>query len=363
MGQMVKRIGNRPIILSVQSDSKNREAMEQIKKSLDSNTNGAILYDDFLEAPGFSEMDTAAHFTRQSNADIIIAVGSRDTFHAARALSLLAVNEIFTADLVDYSGELKHTPLPVVTVPVEPSMGEECSSGFFLYDSEQDRHIQRFDERIFPSLVFIDPGHLGHLSDQDFLRNGLAIMAAAIETILSRAANEITNSIALRALELASRNMQHLIDEPHNLNTRTNISMAGLMSGMAHGGTAMGLCYSLAVSVSTLTDMNFFLAMAILLPHVMDFNLTISAARYIHIARALDEDIKEITVIEAAIKAVEGIRKLYTDANLPQRLSDFEIRKVDLPGISQMAASLPTIKNAMRDVDRSELETILISAY
>jgi alcohol dehydrogenase len=95
----------------------------------------------------------------------------------------------------------------------------------------------------------------------------------------------------------------------------------------------------------------------------MDFNLSVSAAKYVHIARALDEDIKDITVIEAAIKAVEGVRKIYSELKIPQRLSDFEIRKGDLPAIAAQAFSIPFIKNSVRDLDRNELETILISAY
>jgi alcohol dehydrogenase class IV len=97
--------------------------------------------------------------------------------------------------------------------------------------------------------------------------------------------------------------------------------------------------------------MDFMMAMAILLPHVMEYNLTTSAGKYVQIARALEEDIHDITVIEAAIKAVEGVRKLYLDLKVPQRLSDFEVDKALLPEIAGMASAFPLI------------ETILIAAY
>ncbi|HQI19884.1 MAG TPA: iron-containing alcohol dehydrogenase, partial [Leptospiraceae bacterium] len=81
------------------------------------------------------------------------------------------------------------------------------------------------------------------------------------------------------------------------------------------------------------------------------------------IARALDEDIKDITVIEAAIKAVEGVRKTYLELKIPQRLSEFEIAKEDLPEIAELAFRIPMVKNSPRDLDKNEIETILIAAY
>ena len=64
-----------------------------------------------------------------------------------------------------------------------------------------------------------------------------------------------------------------------------------------------------------------------MLPHVMEFNLTAIPNKYVQIARALDEDVSKVTVVEAAIKAIEGIRKLLFDLKVPQKLSDYKIDK------------------------------------
>ncbi|MBI3396778.1 MAG: iron-containing alcohol dehydrogenase, partial [Spirochaetia bacterium] len=125
----------------------------------------------------------------------------------------------------------------------------------------------------------------------------------------------------------------------------------------------LGLCYSLALAASLDTSLDFYTAMNILLPHIMEYNLTTSAGKYVQIARALDEDIKDITVIEAAIKAVEGVRKLYMELKVPQRLSDFEVSKAELPSIAEKAMQIPLTRNTPRELDRNEIETILIAAY
>lgn len=363
IGSLVKDIGSRVLLVTIQNEQTNPDELANIKSSIDRATTGCIIYDDFVKRPGFSELDTAAHFARQSRVDVVMAVGSRESFNAARAVALLCGNEVFASDLPHTQFPLKRDPLPIVTVPTVPTMGEETSPHFTVFNETEKSIFHAADWRLFPSIIFVDPQITTTLTESEMARAGVAVLAASIESILSKRANEITNSIALRALELIANNLVLLMHDSHNAGARTNVSMASLLAGMAHSNSQLGICYSIAAAVNYMTGLDFYTAMAILLPHVMEYNLTVSAGKYIHIARALDEDIKDITVIEAAIKAVEGVRKIYGDLSIPQRLSDFEIRKNDLMAIAALALQIPMIRNTSRDLDRNEVETILISAY
>lgn len=360
---MVKDIGNRILILSVQDELANPDELAVIKTSLEKYTTGAIVYDDMTTRPGYEDLDTAAYFARQCNADAILAFGSRTTFHAARAIALLANNDIFAADLPNVAFPLKRDPHPIISVPTGPAMGEESTPAFSIYNHDHRSSFHAHDNRLFPAMIFIDPNISANMPASDLARSGIAVMSAAVETILSKKSNEITNSIALRALELITRNLTTVINEPGNHAARMNVSMASMLCGMAHSNSMLGLTYSIAAATANLTGIDFFMAMSILLPHIMEYNLTTSAGKYVQIARALDEDITDITVIEAAIKAVEGVRKIYLELKIPQRLSEFEISKADLPDIAEQSLQIPYTKNTPRELDRNEIETILIAAY
>ncbi|HMU82208.1 MAG TPA: iron-containing alcohol dehydrogenase [Leptospiraceae bacterium] len=363
IGTLVKEVGSRALLVALKSEMSNPDELAVIKTSLDKYTSGCILYDDMASRPGNKELDTAAHFAKQSRADIIIGYGGRDSFHAAKAIALLCKNDVFAEDLPHTALPLKRAPLPVAQVPAAPSMGEETSPVFSVYNPETRSAFFSQDYRLFPAIIFVDPNITSTLSKGELSRAGAANVAAAVESILSRRANDITTSIALRSLDLVQKNLQQVMKEPGNMAARTNVSLASVLCGMAHSNSMLGLCYSIASATSLLTGLEFHLAMALLLPHVMEYNLTTSAGRYVQIARALDEDIKDITVIEAAIKAVEGVRKTYLELKIPQRLSEFEIAKEDLPEIAELAFRIPMVKNSPRDLDKNEIETILIAAY
>lgn len=277
IGTMVRDIGNRVLVLAVQEDLSNPDELAVIKTSLEKHTTGAIVYDDMLEKPGLEELDTAAYFAKQCNADVILAFGSRTTFHAARAIALLSTNDLFAGDLNDAAMPLKKPPHPVINVPVGPSMGEESTPGFSIYNRDTQSAYHGYDTRLFPAMIFIDPNISTGMTTGDLSRAGIAVMSAAVETILSKKSNEITNSIALRSLELITRNLTTLANEPSNNAARMNVAMASMLCGMAHSNSLLGLGYSIAAATANLTNIDFFMAMAILLPHIMEYNLTTSA--------------------------------------------------------------------------------------
>jgi len=80
-------------------------------------------------------------------------------------------------------------------------------------------------------------------------------------------------------------------------------------------------------------------------------------------SKVMDEEIRDITVIEAAIKAVEAVRKLEIDVDIPQRLYQFEIAKSEFTKVAEIAMSYPFLANAPRVLTKDEIETILIAAY
>lgn len=363
LGTIVKDIGSRVMVLVIQDELQNEDELAIIKTSLERYTTGCIMYEDITGRPTLDEIDTAAHFAKRSRANVILAYGSRNSFNTARVISLLANNELFSSELPSKPFPLKKDPVPTVMVPASFTMGEESSPNITLYDRESDLLFFARDPRLYPAAIFMDPNITTPVAETEMIRTGISAMAAAVESILAKKANDISNSMALKSMDLVVKNLGSLVRDSNNHAARTNLMMSSLLCGMAHSNSSLGLSYSIATATHLMTGIDFQLAMAILLPHVMEYNLTTSAGKYVQIARALEESIHDITVIEAAIKAVEGVRKLYLDLKVPQRLSDFEIEKSALPEIASMAVRHPLIKNTPRELDQNEIETILIASY
>jgi alcohol dehydrogenase len=362
-GGLIKNIGSRAILLSIQSEMENPDELTIIKTSLEKHIEGVIIYDDIEAEPNFKQLDSAAYFARISNADCIVSYGGFDSINAGKAVSLLATNDCFAEELFLVKGKVKNPPLPLVVIPTRPVMGNEVSPFLSIID-DRDRNRKYFaHEWLFPKLVIVDPKIAITLSSQEIAKTGIAILTSAVDTILSKFSNELTNSSALRAIELISKNIVPATRDPKSMGHKYSLASASILTGISQSTSSLGLNYALSLAATNITNLDIYQSMGILLPHVMEYNLTSSAGKYVLIAKALDEDVSNISVIEAAIKAVEGIRKIYLELKIPQRLSEYEVKKIDLPGIASLASTYSFLDSLPRDLPKNEIETILVAAF
>jgi alcohol dehydrogenase len=363
VGQYVKHIGNRVLLLTTQKDLSSGVDLLSIKRSIEQHTDGVIIYDDIESVASFKELDTASHFSRQAQINCIIAFGSYESVNAAKAVSLLTTNDLFAEELILGQRQVKKKATPLVVIPTMPLMGMECAPFCFISDERTDIRKYFAHINLFPELIISDPRLGSHMSNSDVAKTGTATLAAAVDCILSKFANEVTNASALRAIELVSKNIIPSIRDPKNMSARNALYAASLLAGISQSVSSLGTCFALSLSATSLTKLDVFQAMSIFLPHVMEYNLTSSANRYVMIARALDEDINDISIIEAAIRAVEGVRKVYIELKIPQKLSEYEVKKIELPNIAQTAAQFSFLDSLTKDLPKNEIETILVAAF
>ena len=74
---------------------------------------------------------------------------------------------------------------------------------------------------------------------------------------------------------------------------------------------------------------------AILLPHVMEFNLMSAPEKFIEIARIFGEDVDNLPQMEAAYKSVEAVKKLMKDIGITQGLESYGVKEENLKAIAE----------------------------
>ncbi len=362
-GQFIKHVGSRILIVATQKELQNSIDLSSVKKSIEQQTEGVILYDNIPGVATYKELDTAAHFARQAQVNCIVGYGGSESINAAKALSVLASNDFFAEEMMTGKKPLKNKPLPLVIIPIMPLMGLECNP--FCFIQEDGTSVRKYfsHQSLFPELIISDPKIGFHMSSSELGKAGTAIMSAAMDSIFSRYSNEITNASALRAIELVAKNLIPAIRDPKNLAPKSALYAASLLAGISSSINSLGINFALALSATSLTKLDILQAMSIFLPHVMEYNLTSSAGKYVMIARALDEDTNNISIIEAAIRAVEGVRKIYFELKIPQKLAEYEVKKIELPSIAAMAVQFPFLDSLLKELPKNEVETILVAAY
>jgi alcohol dehydrogenase class IV len=361
-GQIISPLGSRAVIITTSTDLEKMEGViETLSSRISSAGTSCIVYDEIPEIPNTEFIDSASYFCKRTNCDLVIGFGGIESINAAKVVSLLMNNFLFCDDL--FSNPVVNPPVNLVTIPTHPIFGFEIMPLFYVTDIHDfSKKIYR-NNFLYPTTTLIDPNISIHTNEEETAAAGICSLAIATESIVSKVTNDFTNTYSLKAMDLIFKNLTHAYRDPRNPQPRHPLAVASILSGMAFNTSYFSLSLAIGMALSSKSNIPMDKAMALILPHVMEYNLTASPGRYVQMAKVMDEDVREITVIEAAIKAIEGVRRIEMDVDIPQRLSQFGILKSEFTSVAEIASKYPFIENAPRPLSRDEIETILIAAY
>jgi alcohol dehydrogenase class IV len=363
IAKIVPRFGSRAILLTTAHDIElYGSTIEVMSRQLKDSGIGCIIYDEIPAPPDTESIDSAVAYLKKTKADLIIGFGSIDSINSAKAVSVLANNYIFCHDLM-YNTTLTEKPMKFITIPGCPLFGFEIAPILYLDEIHDMTKKIYYNRLLYPEATIVDP-LITHMNPAErVMKSTIASLAIASESVISKIDNDFINMYALKSIDLIFRNIPIVYREPQNSTPRGFLSTASIMVGIAFSVSFLSISLAISLALSSKSKLDIESSMGVMLPHIMEFNLTSSPGKYVQMSKVMGEDVKDITVIEAAIKAVEAIRKLETDIDIPQRLSSYDVPKAIFKDVAELAMTYPFLNNTPREVNVNEIETILIAAY
>ncbi|MGB9662670.1 MAG: iron-containing alcohol dehydrogenase [Moorellaceae bacterium] len=274
-----------------------------------------------------------------SGCDAILAVGGGSPIDAAKGIAILATNG---GIIQDYEGVNKiFAPLPpLIAVPTTAGSGSEVSQFAIIVDSRRKVKMAIISKSLVPDIAIIDPVVLQTKDAKLTAATGLDALCHAIESFVSLAATPLTDVHALKAINLIARFLRPSVACRTNLEAKAAMAMAALQAGLAFSNAILGATHAMAHQLGAWLDLPHGETCAVLLPYVMEYNLNACPERFALIAEALGEYRHGLTVWQAAEKAIETVKKLVRDLNIPEYISVEDLTDEQLKLLAQ---------NALRD--------------
>jgi len=360
---IVAQHGTRALMITTKKDTEfHYKTIEQISASFKKAGIGCIVFDSIHENSDTESIDEVINFSKKTNCDIIIAFGDTEAINVAKAVSLLISNYLFCDSLFD-NPILNNANLPLITIPTSPLFGFEIAPMLYLYNFVQKKYCIFSNKNLFPITTIIDSSLSKFTPNDNFLSSVFASLAISIEALISQSNNDLSNTFASKSIDFIFKNLADYHNNPNNADIRQQLKTASIMGGIAFSVSLYSTSLAIALAIASIYRCNIELIMNIVISHVMEYNLSTSTGKYVQIAKVMGENCKDLTVIEAAIKAVEGIRRVQGEYGMIQKLSEMEINKNDFKAIAKLATTYSLNDNSPKPLNAGEIETILVSAY
>ena len=212
-------------------------------------------------------------------------------------------------------------------------------------------------------LAVLDPELTRALPAQLTAATGMDALTHAIEAFVSREANNISDALALQAIDMVSNNLRAATYTPDDMFARGQLLVGSCMAGMAFASSLLGVVHAMAHAIGGSFPVHHGLLNAILLPYGMRYNSVAVPNRYSRIARAMGVNAggrSEEHVIEDGIQAVMA---LSAGCKLATRLRDVGLAAEDLPALAETALTDAAIFTNPREATAEDLLELLRMAW
>ena len=146
---------------------------------------------------------------------------------------------------------------------------------------------------------------------------------------------------------------------------RCDMLYAAMIGGMAINTNWLGACHSLAHQLSSFAEVPHGLANSLMLPAQMTYSLPGALARYAQIGAALDglQATPPGTLRQQAERAVEAVRELIADIDLPTRLREVGVTEEMIEPMAKNAYLDLNWTTNPRGVDEVAMEAMFREVY
>lgn len=310
--------------------------VDKIIESLDAEKVKSVVFDDVLPNPTVKNVHDGLDVYIEEKCNLIIAIGGGSPIDCAKGIGLVASNG---GSIKDYEGlDVSKKAMPPF-IAVNTTAGTASEMTRFTIITDTDRHVKMaiVDRNVTPTISINDPELMLSMPPGLTAATGMDALTHAIEAYVSTAATPVTDSAAIKAIELISSYLRPAVANGNNLVARDKMAYAQFLGGMAFNNASLGYVHAMAHQLGGFYDLPHGICNAILLPSVEKFNLIACPDRFADIAVAMGEDIEGLTVLEAADLALESIIRLLQDVGIPSGLAELGVKEEDLPILADNA--------------------------
>ncbi|MBW1863540.1 MAG: iron-containing alcohol dehydrogenase, partial [Deltaproteobacteria bacterium] len=265
------------------------------------------IFDAVESDPRYEISADCVDMIKSEKADVLIGFGGGSPIDIAKISAIMARNEgplaeYFGIDLIPKRG------LPTIMVPTTAGTASEVTPIAILSDEGAKLKRGIVSPYLFPSVALLDPELTLGLPPHITASTGMDALIHAIEAYTSINATGLTDTLALRAVELLYNNIRTAYANGSNLEARSSMMEGSLTAGLSFSNAGVTAVHAFAYPIGAEFHIPHGVANTLMLPHVMRFNLIGNVPKFAELAWAFGlptEGLDNLRVAEMFVESIE----------------------------------------------------------
>lgn len=340
--EIFSELGTKAMLVTGKSSAKKNGAQDDVIKALESQKMAYVIFDKVMSNPTIKCVYDGAAFAKEHQVDLIIAIGGGSPMDAAKAISLLAVQDIKEEKLFDrnYGKEV----LPMVHIPTTAGTGSEVTPYAILTNDAKQTKTSIGAPILFPKVALCDPKYMMQLGKATTVNTAIDALSHAVEGMLSIKASAVTDTLAVESIKNICACYEGLKKGELSLEERGKLLYASTLAGMVISHTGTTAVHSMGYSLTYFRDIDHGRANGLLLA---EFMRTIAKGLKERVDRILEAmALKDVDALKAWLESLLGEKEVIT--------------KEEIEKYSGIAIKAKNIRNCPIQINKEQVTQIYV---
>lgn len=268
--------------------------------------------------------------------DLIIGFGGGSSMDAAKLAAVLATQEQPLKEMYGI-GNVTASRKPLLLIPTTSGTGSEVTPISIVTTGETTKS-GIVSSVLYADCAFLDAELTLGLPAPVTAATGIDAMVHAVEAYTSaHKKNPISDALALRALGLLSGSLYEACENGSNIDAREDTMLGAMLAGQAFANAPVAAVHALAYPLGGIYHLPHGLSNAVVLPHVLTFNLPNATQLYAELYRSLVPGNESVDDKTCAQGFVDFMTDLCQKTGVAKKLREFDIPQDALGRLAENA--------------------------
>lgn len=327
------------ILLVTDATIVNLGLIDKTYKMLKESGKHVEVFSDVEADPSYNTVLAATDICKRLNCELVIGFGGGSSLDVAKLVSVLSDPECHqTLDQIFGIDQIQSSRISLILVPTTAGTGSEATP-ISIITTGATAKAGVVSSVLLPDHAILDPQLTLGLPPLVTAATGIDAMVHAIEAYTSKIKkNPISDTLACKALKLLTNNIRTAVFEGDNVEARGAMLLGSMLAGQAFANAPVGGVHALAYPLGGHFHIPHGLSNALMLPHVMKFNLPHAMEHYAELARLIcpDNTSNDDNFADASM-LISYLSDLIDEVELPNKLRLCGVSSEDLPLLASEA--------------------------
>lgn len=336
--------------------------IDRVTHVMDNASIDYAIFDGALPNPPSRCVHSGAQTFVKQQCGSLLGVGGGSPMDVAKMIGVVLTHGGRIDQYLNSPGKITNAIPPLICIPTTYGTGSEVTPFAVLTNPKSRNKDPIISWKIAPTAGILDAELCTALPASVGGPTGMDALTHAIESYTNLLASPMTDALAIEAIRLIAENLPIACANDFETEATQNMLAASTMAGMAFSQTRLGNVHAMSHPVGAQFGVHHGLANAVLLPYVMEFNLTARVEKFARIAEALGENTHQCSRYDAACLAVEQVRQLNKDLDIPEKLRTLGVKVSGISALARASMQSGNITVNPRKTTQKEVENIFKQA-